>query len=179
MKKIVITTYFLLFSIIMLGQTTVEVSGKVVDNDSGIPIPGVNIIEKGTTNGTMTDFDGNFVLEAPAHATLVISYLGYTTQEININNKSKIDIALQQSAAALDEVVVVGYGTQKKVNLTGSVASVDGDMLESRAITSVSAGLSGLLPGVSVRQSSGMPGADGGTIRIRGTGTLNQPPQWF
>jgi len=174
MKKIVITTYFLLFSIIMLGQTTVEVSGKVVDNDSGIPIPGVNIIEKGTTNGTMTDFDGNFVLEAPANATLVISYLGYTTQEININNKSEIDIALQQGAAALDEVVVVGYGTQKKVNLTGSVASVDGDMLESRAITSVSAGLSGLLPGVSVRQSSGMPGADGGTIRIRGTGTLNQ-----
>jgi len=158
----------------MLGQTTVEVSGKVVDNDSGIPIPGVNIIEKGTTNGTMTDFDGNFVLEAPANATLVISYLGYTTQEININNKSEIDIALQQGAAALDEVVVVGYGTQKKVNLTGSVASVDGDMLESRAITSVSAGLSGLLPGVSVRQSSGMPGADGGTIRIRGTGTLNQ-----
>jgi TonB-linked SusC/RagA family outer membrane protein len=174
MKKIVITTYFLLFSIIMLGQTTVEVSRKVVDNDSGIPIPGVNIIEKGTTNGTMTDFDGNFVLEAPANATLVISYLGYTTQEININNKSEMDIALQQGAAALDEVVVVGYGTQKKVNLTGSVASVDGDMLESRAITSVSAGLSGLLPGVSVRQSSGMPGADGGTIRIRGTGTLNQ-----
>ncbi|UZH55415.1 TonB-dependent receptor [Salinimicrobium tongyeongense] len=174
MKKIIATTYFLLFSIIILGQNIVEVSGKVVDKDTGIPIPGVNIIEKGTTNGTMTDFDGNFILEAPANTTLVISYLGYTTQEININNRSEIDIALQQGAAALDEVIVVGYGTQKKVNLTGSVASVDGDMLESRAITSVSAGLSGLLPGVSVRQSSGMPGADGGTIRIRGTGTLNQ-----
>ncbi|APS39160.1 hypothetical protein AO058_09860 [Salegentibacter sp. T436] len=156
----------------MLGQETIEITGTVTDNS--MSLPGVNIVEKGTNNGTMTDFDGNYTIQTPSNAVLVISYMGYATKEIEVNGKTNIDIVLEQDAAALDEVVVVGFGTQKKVNLTGSVASVDGDMLEDRPMTSVSAGLSGLLPGVSVNQSSGMPGNDGGTIRIRGTGTLNQ-----
>jgi TonB-linked SusC/RagA family outer membrane protein len=156
----------------MLGQETIEITGTVTDNS--MSLPGVNIVEKGTNNGTMTDFDGNYTIQTPSNAVLVISYMGYATKEIEVNGQTNIDIVLEQDAAALDEVVVVGFGTQKKVNLTGSVASVDGDMLEDRPMTSVSAGLSGLLPGVSVNQSSGMPGNDGGTIRIRGTGTLNQ-----
>ncbi|MCX2838982.1 TonB-dependent receptor [Salinimicrobium sp. MT39] len=179
MKQIVLTTYFLLFSIIMLGQTTVEVSGKVVDNDTGIPIPGVNIIEKGTTNGTMTDFDGNFVLEAPANATLVISYLGYTTQEININNRSEIDIALQQGAAALDEVVVVGYGTQKRESLTGALETVGGTELRDITSPSVENMLNGKAPGVYVAPGSGQPGSRGGVV-IRGQATLSgtTSPLW-
>jgi len=160
--------------LILLGQESIEITGSVLEDDTGMPLPGVNIVEKGTNNGTMTDFDGNYSIEVPEDAILVLSYIGYATKEIEVNGRNDIDIVLEQDAAALDEVVVVGYGVQKKVNLTGSVASVDGDMLENRAMTSVSAGLSGLLPGVSVNQSSGMPGADGGTIRIRGTGTLNQ-----
>ena len=151
-----------------------SIKGNITDN-YGAPLPGANILEKGTTNGTQTDFDGNFSLTvANQNATLVISYIGFTTQEIALNGQSTLTLQLEESAAALDEVVIVGYGVQKKVNLTGSVATVDGDMLESRPITSVSAGLAGLLPGVSVNQQTGQPGADGGNIRIRGTGTLNQ-----
>ena len=165
----------MLLPLMFFGQQAVEITGKVTDVDSGIPIPSANVIEKGRSNGTMTDFDGNFSLSvANKDAILVFSYIGFTTKEISLNGQSSITVQLQESAATLDEVVVVGFGVQKKVNLTGSVATIDGDMLESRAITSVSAGLSGLLPGVSVNQSSGMPGNDGGTIRIRGTGTLNQ-----
>ncbi|PRX39274.1 SusC/RagA family TonB-linked outer membrane protein [Salegentibacter salegens] len=172
MKKVLLTFILVFLPYIMLGQETIEITGTVTDNS--MSLPGVNIVEKGTNNGTMTDFDGNYTIQTPSNAVLVISYMGYATREIEVNGKTNIDIVLEQDAAALDEVVVVGFGTQKKVNLTGSVASVDGDMLEDRPMTSVSAGLSGLLPGVSVNQSSGMPGNDGGTIRIRGTGTLNQ-----
>lgn len=151
-----------------------EVQGNVIDN-YGMPLPGASVLEKGTSNGVQTDFDGNFTLSvASPNATLVISYMGFTTQEIPVNGQTSIAVQLEENAAALDEVVVVGFGTQKKINLTGSVATVSGEMLESRPITSVSAGLAGLLPGVSINQSSGQPGADGGSIRIRGTGTLNQ-----
>jgi TonB-linked SusC/RagA family outer membrane protein len=175
MKILLITFSCMLLPLMFFGQQAVEITGKVTDVDSGIPIPSANVIEKGRSNGTMTDFDGNFSLSvANKDAILVFSYIGFTTKEISLNGQSSITVQLQESAATLDEVVVVGFGVQKKVNLTGSVATIDGDMLESRAITSVSAGLSGLLPGVSVNQSSGMPGNDGGTIRIRGTGTLNQ-----
>ena len=151
-----------------------QVKGTVTDSN-GAPIPGANILEKGTTNGVQTDFDGNFVLSVSNNnAVLVVSYVGFTSREISVNGQTSINVQLQEDAARLEEVVVVGFGVQKKVNLTGSVATVSGEMLESRPITSVSAGLSGLLPGVAVNQSSGQPGSDGGSIRIRGTGTLNQ-----
>lgn len=151
-----------------------EIKGNVTDSN-GAPLPGASVLEKGTTNGVQTDFDGNFSLSvATPNAILVISYMGFTTQEIPLNGQTTIAVQLEESASALDEVVIVGFGTQKKINLTGSVATVSGEMLESRPITSVSAGLAGLLPGVSVNQASGQPGNDGGSIRIRGTGTLNQ-----
>ena len=151
-----------------------EVRGTLID-PSGVPLPGANILEKGTTNGTQSDFDGNFTLNVSnPNAILVISYIGFVTQEISLNGLSTMTVQMEESAAQLDEVVVVGYGVQKKVNLTGSVATVDGEKLESRPVTSVSAALSGLLPGVAVNQQTGQPGADGGNIRIRGIGTLNQ-----
>ncbi|MEO5788930.1 MAG: TonB-dependent receptor [Gelidibacter sp.] len=164
--------------IVIIGESPIkpqhEIKGNVTDN-YGAGLPGASVVEKGTTNGVQTDFDGNFTLSvANANATLVISYMGFTTKEIAVNSQSTINVQLEESASALDEVVIVGYGTQKKVNLTGSVATVSGEMLESRPITNVSAGLAGLLPGVSVNQQTGQPGADGGNIRIRGTGTLNQ-----
>lgn len=153
----------------------ITVRGTVTD-DTGMTVIGATIIiESDASRGTVTDIDGIYELaNVASDANLVFSYVGYSTQVIPVNGRSTIDVVMSSDSELLDEVVVVGFGTQKKVNLTGSVASIDSKMLESRPITSVSAGLAGLLPGVSVNQGSGLPGADGGTIRIRGTGTLNQ-----
>jgi TonB-linked SusC/RagA family outer membrane protein len=149
------------------------ITGKVVDVN-GEPIIGANIIEVGTTNGTVTDIDGNFSLKVADNATIRISYIGYLEQEINTAGKTSFNITLVEDTQALEEVVVVGYGVQKKVNLTGSVASVKYDKeLENRPITDASQALSGKIPGVWVSQNSGSPGSDGATIRIRGYGTLN------
>lgn len=153
-------------------QNKITVKGIVEDKDGSII--GANIIEKGTTNGVVTDFDGAFSISVDANATLVISYLGYDTQEIAVNGRTTINVTMSEDTKTLDEVVVVGYGVQKKVNLTGSVASVNFDELaQSRPVTSVSSALAGVLPGVSVMQGSGQPGSDGSTIRIRGIGTFN------
>ncbi|MGV8962430.1 MAG: SusC/RagA family TonB-linked outer membrane protein [Candidatus Saccharimonadaceae bacterium] len=158
-----------------LSAQNLTVSGSVADA-KGEPIIGATILVAGESGrGTVTDYDGNYILENVAsNSTLQFSYVGMEMQDIKVNGRTKIDVVLSEDSELLDEIVVVGFGTQKKVNLTGSVATIDSKMLESRPITSVSAGLAGLLPGVSVNQSSGLPGADGGTIRIRGTGTLNQ-----
>lgn len=132
------------------------------------------MVEKGTTNGTITDMDGNFTLEVASNAILVVSYIGYQNQEISVNGQKDFKISLKEDSQALDEVVVVGYGTQKKVNLTGSVSSVNfEEQALSRPITNVSNALAGISAGVQVMQSSGQPGSDGSTIRIRGVGTLN------
>lgn len=158
-----------------LFAQNITVSGSVSDS-KGEPIIGATILIVGESGrGTVTDFDGNYLLESVAsNSTLQFSYVGMKTQDISVNGRTKINVVLTEDSELLEEVVVVGFGTQKKVNLTGSVATIDSKMLESRPITSVSAGLAGLLPGVSVNQGSGLPGNDGGTIRIRGTGTLNQ-----
>lgn len=150
-----------------------EISGKVTDT-SGEPLPGATVMVKGTTIGTVTDANGNFSLRIPANAqTLQISFVGMKTVEIPIGNRITFNIVLEEEAIGLEEIVAVGYGTMKKVNLTGAVASVDSKMIEGRPITNVSAGLAGLLPGVYVRQTTGLPGSDNATIRVRGIGTLN------
>ncbi|GHT00855.1 SusC/RagA family TonB-linked outer membrane protein [Bacteroidia bacterium] len=132
------------------------------------------MVEKGNSkNGVATDLDGKFSLQVSPNATLEVSYLGYATQSVAVNGKTTVNVTLAQDAANLDEVVVVGYGSQKKANLTGSVASVGASKLESRAMPNLSTGLTGLAAGVSVRQSSGNPGSDGANIRIRGIGTFN------
>lgn len=155
-----------------LWAQSVSVQGVVTD-PNGEPIIGANVVEKGTTNGSITDFDGKFILSVPKTAVLEVSYIGYIHQEIPVNGQTAISVILKEDTQNLEEIVVVGYGTQKKVNLTGAVANVDNKLFENRPITNVSSGLQGLLPGVSVTQSSGEPGKDIGTIRVRGTGTFN------
>jgi len=145
-----------------------------VNDINGQPLPGANIFEKGTTNGTQTDFDGKFTLTVVnENAILVISYLGFLTKEVTVNGQSTLAITLQEDTAKLDEVVVVGYGSQKKVNLTGSVVSVKGDDINKRPITQGSQALQGVASGVFVNTNSGEPGVDGASINIRGIGTLN------
>lgn len=153
-------------------QAKKKVSGTV--EDAMGPIAGANVIEKGTTNGTITDMNGIFNLDVSPNAVLVVTFIGYTEQQVSVGNQTSFTIKLKEDTQALDEVVVVGYGTQKKVNLTGSVSSVNfEEQALSRPITNVSNALAGLSAGVQVMQSSGNPGSDGSTIRIRGVGTLN------
>ena len=154
-------------------QKKVTITGTVKDAQG--PVIGANVVEKGTTNGTVTDMEGRFSLQVSPGAVLTVSYIGYIEQSIPVNGKNSFMIQLKEDSQALDEVVVVGYGTQKKVNMTGAVSSVDmSKMVDSRPITSLSAGLSGMAAGVSVTQGSGgRPGNDGATIRVRGQGTLN------
>ncbi|MFZ4262803.1 SusC/RagA family TonB-linked outer membrane protein [Sphingobacterium sp. HJSM2_6] len=150
------------------------IKGRVV-NEEGKPVELATIQIKGTTIATKTASDGSFSLPAnAANAVLQISSVGYATKEMQSQGNSYLEIILQVSSTQVDEVVVVGFGTQKKENLTGAVSSIQmTEVLESRPITSLSAGLSGQAPGLSVTQGSGRPGADGGTLRVRGQGTLN------
>lgn len=153
-------------------QQVSQVRGTVVDQ-SGMPLIGVSILVKGTSTGTVTDLDGNFVIDVAKGKTLVISYVGYHSENVVVNGSS-IRVVLKEDALNLDELVVVGFGVQKRANLTGSVANVDKKLLENRPLTNLSSGLAGLLPGVSVLQNSGQPGLDVGNINIRGIGTFNE-----
>ncbi len=154
-------------------QQGFELSGTVTDAN-GQPLPGANILEKGTTNGAQTDFDGNFsITVTDENAILVVSYLGFLTSEISVNNQTTINVALSEDSAKLDEVVVVGYGSQKKINLTGAVVSVKGDDINKRPITQGSQALQGVASGVYINTNSGEPGNDNASINVRGVGTLN------
>lgn len=148
-----------------------KVTGTVLDRN-GEAIIGASVQEKGTTNGTITDIDGHFALEVGDKATLVISYIGYISQNIAIGNKNVISATLQEDTKALDEVVVVGYGTQKKVNLTGSVASINSEVIENVPAANLSSALSGRLAGVNITQTAGKPGG-GSSLSIRADGTWN------
>ena len=156
-----------------VNQQSKKITGTVVDA-TGMPVIGANVMVKGTTNGTITDMDGKFSLEVEDGAVLQVSYIGFANQEIKVGNQTSLSIAMKEDAEALDELVVVGYGVQKKANLTGSVSTVKyGQELENRPITDPSQALSGKTTGVWVSQNSGAPGSDGATIRVRGYGTLN------
>lgn len=148
--------------------------GKVTSAD-GTPIAAATVTRKGSTVSVKTDSEGNFEMPAvPANSTIIVSSIGFQSQEVTVQNNSPLTITLEVSDTNIDEVVVVGFGTQKKENLTGAVSSVKmDDVVGSRPITSLSAGLAGQAPGLSVTQGSGRPGADGGTLRVRGQGTLN------
>lgn len=146
----------------------------LVKDATGESVIGASVVVKGTTNGTITDFDGNFSLDGIKKGdVIVISYVGYQTQEIEWNG-SPLNVILKEDSKTLSEVVVVGYGTQKKANLSGSVAMVDSKELEDRPIQNVSSGLQGLMPGVAITGTNGAPGQDAGKIRVRGIGTLNE-----
>lgn len=147
-----------------------QASGVVVDN-SGIPVIGASIQIKGSTTGTITDIDGKFALEVSPNDILVISYIGYTTQSIKVGNKTSFNIVLKEDNKTLDEVVVVGYTTQKKADLSGAVASVKMDEVGDMAVTGINHALQGKMSGVTVYQTSGAPGASA-SIRVRGLGTI-------
>ena len=149
---------------------TKRLTGTIVDAN-GEPVIGANIVEKGTTNGTITDMEGRFYLNVEPDAVLVITYIGYIPSEISVNGKNTVVVTLKEDSEMLEEVVVVGYGTQKKVNLTGSVSTIQGDQLAKRIVSQTSQALQGLAPGLYVRQDAGNPGATV-SFNIRGIGTL-------
>ncbi len=154
------------------------IQGTVRDS-YGTPLPDVNIMVKGTTNGTQTDFDGNYTLNnIESDNILIFSYIGFKNQEVFVNGQTKINVSMKEETRALDEAVVVGYGTQKKVNLTGSVATLKTEELPSIPVSKLSNALAGRLPGVYVSQSTGVPGA-ASTIRIRSNSSWNPSPPLF
>jgi len=167
---------FLLMSLQMglvnecLAQNS-TVTGKVTD-EKGEGIPGASVAIKGTQQGTLTNVEGIYTLDVAPSATLVISFVGYLREEIGINNRSKVDVTLKSDTKALEEVVVVGYGTQRKIETTGSIASVKSDELTQLPITNVAQGLQSRVSGVQISQNSGSPGGNI-SVRIRGTNSIN------
>jgi len=161
------------YGIAALAQQAQNLSGKVY-GESATGLPGVTVLIKGTNTGTATDTEGNYNLAMPVGSnTLVVSFIGYQTQEIPINNRNSITITLAPDAKSLNEVVVVGYGTQKKENLTGAVSTIKSEDIESRPVSSVALALQGLAPGLSVTRSTGQPGSEGIGIQIRGATSAN------
>jgi len=149
----------------------VNITGKVTD-ENGEGLPGVSIIVKETTTGTTTDIEGNYRLNVPEGATISVSFVGYLTQDVVVGNQTVIDVNMELDAQQLEEIVVVGYGTQKKANLTGSVAAVNGDVLDNRPIVSVGQGLQGVIPNLNVDIRNGDPAA-AITFNIRGYESIN------
>jgi TonB-linked SusC/RagA family outer membrane protein len=150
---------------------TVPVKGRVTQT-SGEALPGVTVLVKGTTNGTSTDADGNFTLDAPEEATLTFSFVGYQKQEVAVGSQTTVSVILREDDAALDEVVVVGYGTQKAGDVTGAIAGVTAKQIEERPVNRIENALAGQMPGVYVQTPSGEPGADL-QIRVRGSASIN------
>ena len=155
-------------SVEAVQQTTKKITGIISDSQG--PVIGASVVEKGTTNGTVTDFDGNFTLNVKPGATLVISYIGYTTQEVAVGNQSNFNITLKEDNALLDEVVVVGYGVQKKKLITGATVQVKGDEIAKLNTTNALEAMQSSTPGVQITQSSSQPGK-GYKVYIRGIGT--------
>lgn len=154
-------------------QQSRKITGVVVD-DMNEPLIGVNILVKETTTGTITDLDGKFSLTTDhSNPILVVSYIGHETQEIRVGNRQNLNIVLKAGALGLDEVVVVGYGSQKKINLTGSVSVADKEVFENKAVPNTIAALQGALPGVMVTKTSGKPGSENYQMNIRGASSAN------
>lgn len=168
-KFSVLTFLCFLFNYTAFAQN-ITVKGTVTDGGDKTTIPAVSVQVKGTTTGAQTDVNGNYSISAPANSTLVFTYIGYTTQEVPVNNRTTINIVLASSAQQLDQVVVVGYGTQRKIDVTGSVATVKGDDISKQASQNAVGALQGKVAGVAIT-NVGKPGASP-TITIRGTGTI-------
>ena len=166
-----LTLLLLIFCTTNVFAQQKNVRGTVVDA-SGDPLIGVNVSVKGMTIGIITDMEGRYQLEVPANATLLFSYIGYRSQEIAVGNQLSINITMQEDTQNIDEVVVVGYGVQKKETVTGAVSTLKGDDLIKTPVANLSNAIAGKMSGVVTFQRSGEPGYDGATIRIRGSNTL-------
>ena len=169
-------TLLLFFSGIFFSTAFAQdviVSGTVNSAEDGLPLPGVSIVDvNDATVGVISDFDGNYSIALSSGTTsLRFSSIGSKTVVIPVNNQTTLNVTLEEDVASLDEVVVVGYGTQKKATVTGAVTAIQGPVLETSPTISVSNSLAGRLPGVVIIQTSGEPGNDEATIRIRGTNT--------
>ncbi len=158
-----------------LEQEKINVSGIVTDT-KGETVLGATVIIQGTTTGITTDIDGKFSLTIPSNSILEISFIGFKKQVVAVNNRTVVNVILEEDAVSIDEVVVVGYGTQKRVNVIGSIATIDDKQLANRATTNVTQTLTGQLPGVTISQAGGQPGVDTGTIRVRGVGSFGASP---
>lgn len=172
--KQLVLLFFFMFPVLGDAQT-IEISGTVLDSGK-TPIIGASVLEKGTTNGIITDIDGNFTLSVSPNGTLSISYVGYQTQEIHINGKTVFNITLKEDNELLDEVIVVGYGTMKKSDMTGAISSVDVEELTKRATTNPAEALQGKIAGVNIMKAGGNAGA-GVSVKIRGVKSFgdNEP----
>lgn len=174
-----ILTLFLFLSVLVVQETqaqnnTVQVSGNILDAADGLPLPGVNVAEKGTTNGTSSDFDGNYSFNvSSSNAIIVISFMGYKSQEIPLQGRTSVKVNLAQDEQALEEVVVIGYGTSRKSDLTGAVGILSGEEIKKQPIASVAEALTGRMAGVRVTSSEGSPDSEI-NIRIRGGASLSQ-----
>lgn len=153
-------------------QQKKTVTGRITDNN-GESIIGANIVEQGTTNGTVTDINGNFSLQVEENAVLHISYIGYLPQDINTAGKTSFNIVLQEDTQALEEVVVIGYGVQKKATVTGAISSINSDVLVQTPVSNISKALVGRVTGLLANQFDSEPGRDQATLRIRGRGTFS------
>ena len=171
--KNIFLTFLVLFGFFASGFAQKRISGLVTEED-GSPLPGVSIVVKNTTIGTITNVDGSYAFDVPPTAkSIVFSFIGMKKHEVEIAGKTTINVVMESESKLLDEVVAIGYGTQKKVNLTGAVANVKVSDAEGRAITSASQLLQGKVSGISIVQKSGRPGGDGSTIRIRGISSID------
>ena len=166
---------FFCFGLIGHAQSVVKIKGTV--SGDGQPLPGVSVLEKGTANGVVSDFDGNYEITAKSDGVLIFSYIGYAVQEVPVNGKATIDVVLSESLEQLEEVVLIGYGAQKKKELTGAVAQVKAESIEQISTADVGNALQGQVAGVNVTSSSGQPG-DNAQILIRGINSVfgsNEP----
>ena len=155
----------------MLFRSKKVVKGKVTD-ENGDPIIGANIVEKGTTNGTVTDVDGNFIINVADNSLLQISYIGYSMMELRPGRETTLAIKLKEDTQLMDEVVVVGYGTVKRANLGGAVSTADSKAFEARPVQNAAAALQGEVPGLTITRSGGAPGSDM-TMKIRDVSSIN------
>jgi len=172
-KKIYVCMFFLFFSLYSFAQQKITASGNVI-GENNIPLAGVSVNVEGGSSGTTTDTEGKFTIQVNRGATLVFSFVGYENKQVRVTNEKSVNyVQLVSTTSTLGEVVVVGYGTKKKVNLTGSVASVTSKDLEKRTVTKSSLALQGQMSGISVRQGSGNPGNNQASLLIRGQGTFS------
>ncbi len=171
LKKWFILAFLCLISHLAFAQN-IQVQGSIID-ENGEDMIGVSVLVRGTTNGVITDLDGNFTLSVPSESTLVVSYVGYKTQNVKVGDRKILKITMEVDSQTLDEVVVIAYGQQKKVTVTGSVSNVNSKELLKSPSASLGNAISGKLPGLSTVQYSGLPGADDPTIFIRGQASLN------
>ena len=172
--RFLLSAFFMLFLSMSIFAQEVSISGTVLDED-GIPLPGVTVsIKSDPSKGTVTDFDGLYTIQAEKGKILVFSFLGFATQEITIGDQSTINLTLKEDTAELQEVVVVGFGKKKKVNLTGAVASVDSETFESRPVQNATQMLQGVVGGLNISQSSGGSLENRPSINIRGITTIGE-----